>query len=50
MPASNASSCCSVLLLSGGRGQRMGGRDKGLLNWRGAADRLTARPDQATER
>lgn len=35
MPASNASSCCSVLLLSGGRGQRMGGRDKGLLNWRG---------------
>lgn len=26
---------CSVLLLSGGRGQRMGGRDKGLLEWRG---------------
>jgi molybdopterin-guanine dinucleotide biosynthesis protein A len=24
-----------VLLLSGGRGQRMGGRDKGLLDWRG---------------
>ncbi|EIK96733.1 molybdopterin-guanine dinucleotide biosynthesis protein MobA [Pseudomonas sp. M47T1] len=26
---------CSVLLLAGGRGQRMGGRDKGLLPWRG---------------
>ena len=26
---------CSVLLLAGGRGQRMGGRDKGLLQWRG---------------
>lgn len=26
---------CSVLLLAGGRGQRMGGRDKGLLHWRG---------------
>lgn len=26
---------CSVLLLAGGRGQRMGGRDKGLLEWRG---------------
>jgi molybdopterin-guanine dinucleotide biosynthesis protein A len=26
---------CSVLLLAGGRGQRMGGADKGLLNWRG---------------
>lgn len=26
---------CSVLLLSGGRGQRMGGRDKGLLDWNG---------------
>ncbi|WP_287028262.1 molybdenum cofactor guanylyltransferase MobA [Pseudomonas sp. UBA6310] len=26
---------CSVLLLSGGRGQRMGGRDKGLIDWRG---------------
>jgi molybdopterin-guanine dinucleotide biosynthesis protein A len=25
----------SVLLLSGGRGQRMGGRDKGLIDWRG---------------
>lgn len=26
---------CSVLILAGGRGQRMGGRDKGLLDWRG---------------
>jgi len=26
---------CSVLLLSGGRGQRMGGQDKGLVEWRG---------------
>ncbi|KTC64394.1 molybdenum cofactor guanylyltransferase [Pseudomonas fluorescens ABAC62] len=26
---------CSILLLSGGRGQRMGGEDKGLLVWRG---------------
>ncbi len=26
---------CSTLLLAGGRGQRMGGRDKGLLPWRG---------------
>lgn len=26
---------CSILLLSGGRGQRMGGRDKGLLEWQG---------------
>ena len=26
---------CSVLLLAGGRGQRMGGLDKGLLDWRG---------------
>ncbi|ACO77627.1 molybdopterin-guanine dinucleotide biosynthesis protein MobA [Azotobacter vinelandii CA] len=26
---------CSVLLLAGGRGQRMGGHDKGLLEWRG---------------
>ncbi|MGV8844040.1 MAG: molybdenum cofactor guanylyltransferase MobA [Pseudomonas sp.] len=25
---------CSVLLLAGGRGQRMGGQDKGLLEWR----------------
>ncbi|XLY89905.1 molybdenum cofactor guanylyltransferase MobA [Ectopseudomonas mendocina] len=35
MPASNPFPACSVLLLSGGRGQRMGGRDKGLVQWRG---------------
>ncbi|WP_044875048.1 molybdenum cofactor guanylyltransferase MobA [Pseudomonas sp. LFM046] len=26
---------CSVLLLAGGRGHRLGGRDKGLVEWRG---------------
>jgi len=26
---------CSILLLCGGEGRRMGGRDKGLLSWRG---------------
>ena len=26
---------CSILLLAGGRGQRMGGRDKGLIEWNG---------------
>jgi len=26
---------CSILLLAGGQGQRMGGRDKGLIVWRG---------------
>ena len=26
---------CSILLLAGGRGQRMGGQDKGLVTWRG---------------
>lgn len=26
---------CSVLMLAGGRGQRMGGRDKGLIDWQG---------------
>lgn len=26
---------CSLLILAGGRGQRMGGQDKGLLPWRG---------------
>lgn len=35
MPAVTALPPCSVLLLCGGRGQRMGGRDKGLLEWRG---------------
>lgn len=27
---------CSILLLAGGRGHRMGGQDKGLLDWHGA--------------
>lgn len=35
MPALLALPPCSVLLLAGGRGQRMGGRDKGLIDWRG---------------
>ncbi|MCP1647597.1 molybdenum cofactor guanylyltransferase MobA [Pseudomonas nitroreducens] len=26
---------CSALILAGGRGQRMGGQDKGLLEWQG---------------
>lgn len=26
---------CSILILAGGRGQRMGGRDKGLVDWQG---------------
>lgn len=26
---------CSILLLAGGRGSRMGGRDKGLIEWHG---------------
>jgi len=26
---------CSILILAGGRGQRMGGRDKGLIDWQG---------------
>lgn len=26
---------CSIVLLAGGRGQRMGGRDKGLVDWQG---------------
>ena len=28
---------CSILLLAGGRGQRMGGRDKGWVTWQGHA-------------
>lgn len=28
-------SSCSVLILAGGRGQRMGGQDKGLVAWHG---------------
>jgi molybdenum cofactor guanylyltransferase len=35
MTAATALAPCSILLLAGGRGQRMGGRDKGLLSWRG---------------
>jgi molybdenum cofactor guanylyltransferase len=35
MPIDSSALPCSVLLLSGGRGQRMGGLDKGLLEWRG---------------
>ncbi|MDP3978630.1 MAG: molybdenum cofactor guanylyltransferase MobA [Pseudomonas sp.] len=35
MPATPVLPSCSVLLLCGGRGQRMGGRDKGLIEWRG---------------
>jgi len=35
MPIDSSSLPCSVLLLSGGRGQRMGGQDKGLLAWHG---------------
>ncbi|MDY7218877.1 molybdenum cofactor guanylyltransferase MobA [Denitrificimonas sp. JX-1] len=28
---------CSIVLLAGGRGQRMGGRDKGWITWQGRA-------------
>ncbi|WP_437880321.1 molybdenum cofactor guanylyltransferase MobA [Pseudomonas sp. LRF_L74] len=35
MTASAALLPCSILILAGGRGQRMGGRDKGLVEWRG---------------
>ncbi|WP_160015516.1 molybdenum cofactor guanylyltransferase MobA [Pseudomonas sp. 8BK] len=35
MPSSATLPRCSVLLLSGGRGQRMGCADKGLLDWQG---------------
>lgn len=35
MPGTNTPFTCSVLLLAGGRGQRMGGADKGLLTWQG---------------
>ncbi|MHA6493542.1 molybdenum cofactor guanylyltransferase MobA [Pseudomonas borbori] len=35
MPLATPRPPCSVLLLAGGRGQRMGGQDKGLLKWRG---------------
>ena len=35
MPLESSRLPCSILLLAGGRGQRMGGQDKGLLQWRG---------------
>ena len=35
MPITATLPPCSILLLVGGRGQRMGGRDKGLLDWHG---------------
>lgn len=35
MPACASLDPCSILLLAGGQGQRMGGRDKGLIDWRG---------------
>lgn len=34
MPAVITLPACSILLLAGGQGQRMGGRDKGLILWR----------------
>lgn len=35
MNISTALPPCSILLLAGGQGQRMGGRDKGLVEWNG---------------
>lgn len=35
MPDAITLPACSILLLAGGQGQRMGGRDKGLIEWRG---------------
>jgi len=35
MPLNSLLPPCSVLLLAGGRGQRMGGQDKGLIEWQG---------------
>ncbi|MBV4488306.1 molybdenum cofactor guanylyltransferase MobA [Pseudomonas sp. SWRI153] len=35
MPFNTRLPPCSVLLLAGGRGQRMGGQDKGLIEWQG---------------
>ena len=35
MPFDSSPLPCSILLLAGGRGQRMGGQDKGLLHWQG---------------
>jgi molybdopterin-guanine dinucleotide biosynthesis protein A len=35
MNAPTALPPCSILLMAGGQGQRMGGRDKGLVEWHG---------------
>lgn len=35
MTSNTALPSCSILLLAGGRGQRMGGQDKGLVEWQG---------------
>ncbi|MDD2030990.1 MULTISPECIES: molybdenum cofactor guanylyltransferase MobA [unclassified Pseudomonas] len=35
MTSNTSPPSCSILLLAGGRGQRMGGQDKGLLQWQG---------------
>ncbi|SEN07936.1 molybdopterin-guanine dinucleotide biosynthesis protein A [Pseudomonas sp. ok272] len=35
MPLNTQLPPCSILLLAGGRGQRMGGQDKGLVIWQG---------------
>ena len=35
MTSNTSSPSCSILLLAGGRGQRMGGQDKGLVEWQG---------------
>lgn len=35
MPESSPLPSCSILLLAGGQGRRMGGADKGLLEWQG---------------
>lgn len=35
MPDAITLPACSILLLAGGQGQRMGGRDKGLILWKG---------------
>lgn len=35
MPLNTQLPACSILLLAGGRGRRMGGQDKGLVEWLG---------------
>ena len=37
MPKYPLFSNCSIVLLAGGRGQRMGGQDKGWVSWQGQA-------------